>query len=171
MEELTIKYKKRNKLIKFKYLIIFAVLISCKEEGTINSIVIKNDRSSVIDLFEGRYTVYHREGKISSNRFKIEDCEVEKIKKAYYENGMGQMRDTLTVTSSDIIMMPFNTTTYTITYSDGRKQEITVEEDSKTNPLHLKKYIKIRNFINQINQVIDSKNEIKNAPKSDILYM
>lgn len=158
-------------MIKFKYLIIFLVLISCKEQENISSIVIKNDRSNIIDLFEGKYTVYHREGKIYSYSFKIEDYEIEKVKKAYHENGLGQMADTLTVTSSNIIMMPFNTTTYIITYSNGRKQEIIVEEDSTTNPLLLKKYVRIRNFINEINRVIDSKDEIKNAPKSDILYM
>ncbi len=157
--------------MKFKFLIIIAVLISCKEEGTINSVVIKNDRSSVIDLFEGEYKVYHREGKISSYRFNIEDYEIEKVKKAYHANGLGQMSDTLTITSSAIIMMPFNTTTYIITYSDGRKQEIILEEDSRTNPLLLKKYVRIRNFIDEINRLIDSKDEIMNAPKSDILYM
>lgn len=157
--------------MKFKFLIIIAVLISCKEEVTVNSVVIKNDRSSIINLFEGEYTVYHREGKISSYRFKIEDNEIEKIKKAYYENGLNQIGDTLTITSSAIVMMPFNTTTYIITYSNGRKQEIVLEQDYKTNPLLLKKHQRIRNFINEINLVINSKEDIKNVPQSDIIYM
>lgn len=156
---------------KFNFLVLLAVLLSCREESTITSIVIKNDRSNTIDLFAGRYTVHHMDGKDIHYDFAIDSSEKEKIKQSYFKDDIKSMQDTLIVRDSRILIMPSSKTLYIISFSNGRQQEIFIEEDSKTDPLNLKKYKRLRNFINQTKSVIDGKYEIRNAPKSDIVYM
>ncbi|OXA69657.1 hypothetical protein B0A58_15305 [Flavobacterium branchiophilum NBRC 15030 = ATCC 35035] len=66
--------------------------------------------------------------------------------------------------------MPSFDVKYVIGFTSGDEQVITIRSDFRQNPLDNEKYKNLKVFIDKINNIIKSKEEINKAEKSNALY-
>ena len=147
------------------------LFISCIKKD-IKSIVINNNQSTELNLFEGKYTVHFMSKKEANYNFSISDKEITDIKNTYHNLDISSYDDEVLVTdSTQPIIMPVSYNVYIINFSDGTKQTFKINMDLKKNPLEIKKFSQLKIFIDKLNAIIKSKKEIINAPKSDFKYI
>ncbi|HEX8574969.1 MAG TPA: hypothetical protein VF677_01610 [Flavobacterium sp.] len=156
--------------MKINIMIIALIFISCTKKN-INSIVIQNDRSSEINLFEGEYVIHFMSKEDSKYKFPIEREEILEIKNTYERENIFDYGKELIVEEEEVFSMPLSDAKYIIHFEDGTKQIIIVRTDFVKNPLNMKKYRQLKKFIDKINDIIKSKKEIQSAPKSDVFYL
>lgn len=143
------------------------IFISCNEND-ITSIVIKNDRLSEINLFNGEYIVHFMDKEDSKFKFIVKEAEILQIKKSYVsENILSYGKEILVMDNAPLIMPAYDTE-YIINFEDGSKQTILIRTDFRKNPLNSKEYKKLKVFIEKIDKIINSKKEIQDAPKSNV---
>ena len=147
------------------------LIISCNNNNNkITSIVVENDRSNSIDLLRGIYRVNFINHKQKKFNIKFSAEKIKKLIDVYYDNEIANMRDTIQVVDSTLLIMPVTTTTFIIQFESRREQRIIIQEDSRYTPLNNKKFSKLKEFIEGAQDIIESNTEIKNNPKSDIHY-
>ncbi|HEX8576376.1 MAG TPA: hypothetical protein VF677_08790 [Flavobacterium sp.] len=156
--------------MKINIIIIALLFISCTKKN-INSIVIQNDRSSEINLFEGEYIIHFMSKEDSKYKFPIDREEILEIKNTYERENIFDYGKELIAVEEELFSVPLSDTKYIIHFEDGTKQVIIVRTDFVKNPLDMKKYRRLKKFIDKINDIIKSKKEIQNAPRSDVFYM
>ncbi len=159
------------KLNLFIIIIFIIILQSCKKNNEIETIIVENDKSTSIDIFKGLYTVHYINGNEKTITFPVDKDEIKRIKKVYSEREINNMDKIIKIVDTLPLIMPSSTTIYTIKFINGGEQKIQVEDDSRTNPLTNRKFRNIKPFIDEINKLIDSKQTLKNAPESDIIYL
>ena len=151
--------------------IIPLLFISCVKKE-ISSIIIQNDQSSELNLFKGKFVVHFMEKEDANYKFSISEDEIIVIKKTYDNLNINNYDKELLITdNSQQIIMPSSYTIYNINFSDGSNQIFKVNTGLKKNPLKRLEYKQLYKFIDQINDIIKSKKEIYNSPKSDLRYM
>lgn len=144
--------------------------MSCADNNKITSIVIKNDLSNSIDLFNGIYEVNFINQKQKKFNIRFSDEKIKKLIDVYNYNEMYNLMDTIQVVDDIILKMPATTTTFIIKFESGREQRIIIKEDSNYTALNNKKFLKVKEFIVLAQDIIESSKEIKNKPNSDIHY-
>lgn len=155
-----------------KLIFIIPLLFTSCVKKDISSIIIQNDQSSELNLFKGKYLVHFMEKEDANLKFSISEDEIIVIKKTYHNLNINNYEKELLITdNSQQIIMPSSYTIYNINFSDGSNQIFKINTDLKKNPLERRQYKQLYKFINKINDIIKTKKEIYNAPKSDLRYM
>lgn len=134
------------------------------------SVTVKYNMSSEIYLFKGSYVVHFMDKDDIYYNFPISESQIQDIKATYYNQNIFDYENKLLIVNNELLMMPASDIKYIIEFSNGYKQEFIIRTDYRNNPLNNKKYKKLKVFIEKINKIIDSKQEIKNAEKSNVLY-
>ncbi|MFT4092080.1 MAG: hypothetical protein QM640_00480 [Niabella sp.] len=136
-------------------------------------IIIQNASSTQIDLIENVYTVYMwglsdstKQGKNIVIPFSLTSEEDKRIRKKFYALKLNELPDSIVI-NDKVEMFPYVPTTITI-HTNNCKKIIEFEYGKDYDD---KNGYKIRQFLDLINEIIFSKPEIKNAPKSDVHYM
>lgn len=143
------------------------IILSCNKKE-ITSVVINNDGSSEIDLFNGEYIVYYMDKEDTKINFTVKEAEILQVKKSYVSENIGKYGEEILVVDDAPIMMPAYDTQYIITFEDGSKQTIIIRTDFRKNPIDAEKYKNLKVFIEKIDKMISSKKEIQEAPKSNV---
>lgn len=147
------------------------IFLSCNKKEIV-AITIENNRSNKIELFTGKYTVHFMDKDDIEYNFNINENEIAKIKEVYdKENIVSYENELLIIDDKKPLIMPFTELKYSIDFSNGSKQVFTIRTDFTNNPLYLEKYKKLKIFTETINNIVKSKNEIKNAENSNFLYL
>lgn len=144
--------------------------VSCVEKD-ISSILIQNNKSSDINLFEGEYAVHFMEKQDSIFSFPISDEEISEVKKTYEKQNIKNYEKETLVTDDKPLIMPATDIKYIINFTDGSKQIFIIRTDFRKNPLDVEKYENLKKFIEKIDKTIKSKKEIQNTSKSDFLHL
>jgi len=150
--------------------IIPLLFVSCVEKD-ISSILIEYNKSSDINLFEGKYTVHFMEKQDSIYSFPISEEEIIDVKKTYEEENVKNYDKKILVTDDKPLIMPATDIKYIVNFTDGSNKIFTIRTDFRKNPLDVEKYKNLKKFIEKINKVIKSKKEVQKASKSDFLYL
>lgn len=151
--------------------IIPLLFISCIKND-ITSIIVQNDQSTEVNLFNGEYIVRLMNKKDAKYNFLITEKEIAKIRHTYNKYNIRNYENELLITNYDeTIIMPVSYITYIINFSDGSKQIFKINMDLKKNPLDKEIYKDLKFFVDNIDKIIKSKKEITNAVKSDYKYM
>lgn len=144
--------------------------MSCVEKE-ISSILIQNNKSSDINLFEGKYALHFMEKEDSIFSFPISDEEISEVKKTYEKQNIKSYEKETLVTDDKPLIMPATDIKYIINFTDGSKQIFTIRTDFRKNPLDVEKHENLKKFIEKIDKTIKSKEETQNISKSDFLHL
>lgn len=143
--------------------------MSCMKKD-ITSIVVQYNMSSEINLFKGSYVVRFMNKDDVYYNFPISEKEINEIKKAYNNQNISNYEKELLIVDDKPLIMPTSDIKYIINFSNGNIQSFIIRTDYKKNPLDIEKYQNLKIFIEKINNIIKSKEEIKNVEKSNALY-
>jgi hypothetical protein len=145
------------------------IFMSCMKKD-ITSVVVQYNMSSEINLFKGSYVVHFMNKDDVYYNFPISEKEINEVKKAYNNQSISNYEKELLIVDDKPLIMPTTDIKYVINFSNGNKQSFIIRTDYKKNPLDIEKYQNLKVFIEKINNIIKSKEEIKNAKKSNALY-
>lgn len=153
----------------FLLFLVFA-LFSCTQKELV-SVEVKNARSSTVALFEGKYTVHFMNKSDLEVDFPITADEIRRVKRAYAKQNIESLESDLLIYVNEPLIMPAYDEIYTLKFSDSTQQVFTIRTDYRANPLDKEKYRQLKIFLETIDNIINSKDEIKNAVKSDVWYI
>lgn len=145
------------------------IFMSCMKKDIV-SVTVKYNMSSEIDLFKGSYVVHFLDKDDVYYNFPISESQIQEVKTTYYNQNIFDYENKLLIVNKELLIMPASDIKYIIKFSNGNKQEFIIRTDYRNNPLNNKKYKKLKVFIEKINNIINSQQEIKNAEKSNALY-
>lgn len=145
------------------------IFMSCMKND-IDSITVQYNMSSEINLFKGSYVVHFLNKDDVYYNFAISENEIVEIKKTYNNQNISNYEKELLIVDDKPLIMPSTDIKYIINFSNGGKQIFIIRTDFRKNPLDKEKYQNLKVFIDKINSIIKSKNEIRNAEKSNTLY-
>lgn len=143
--------------------------MSCMKKD-ITSVIVQYNMSSEINLFKGSYVVHFLDKDDAYYNFPISENEIYEVKQTYNNQNISKYDNELLIVDDEPLIMPSTDIKYIINFSDGNKQTFIIRTDFRKNPLDNKKYKDLKVFIEKTNNIIKSKEEIKNAKKSNILY-
>ncbi|CAM3825648.1 Lipoprotein [Flavobacterium branchiophilum] len=153
---------------KLIFVLLF-LFISCSKKE-INYVLIQNDKSSEINLFKGIYKVHFMDKQDGIYNFSIKKQELFNIKETYNNENIIKYGKEFLVIDEKTKVMPSFDVKYVIGFTSGDEQVITIRSDFRQNPLDNEKYKNLKVFIDKINNIIKSKEEINKAEKSNALY-
>lgn len=143
--------------------------MSCMKKDII-SVIVQYNVSSEINLFKGSYIVHHMNKDDVFYDFPISENEIDEVKETHSNQNISNYEKELLVVDDKPLIMPTSDIKYIINFSNGNKQVFIIRTDFRNNPLDEEKYRNLKVFIDQINSIIKSKEEIKKAEKSNVLY-
>ncbi|MDM1071655.1 hypothetical protein HX001_04005 [Empedobacter brevis] len=167
--------------MKILFFVSFIVFSSCFSKGDY-----KYQENSAIKEIEvvynrGIYSYYLMEGKlivknyesISNNYFEISKKGKAELTSLYYENKLNEepKKVEIVVDESTYLNMPATEIDYYISFENGTIQHFYLKRDHEKTPLDYFKYRKYKNFITEIDQIIDSLKKKYHFNKSDIIRM
>ena len=143
--------------------------MSCMKND-ITSVIVQYNISSEINLFKGSYVVHHMNKDDVFYDFPISENEINEVKETHNNQNILNYEKELLVVDYEPLIMPTSDIKYIINFSNGNKQVFIIRTDFRKNPLDEEKYRNLKVFIDQINSIIKSKEEIKKAESSNTLY-
>lgn len=143
--------------------------MSCMKKD-ITSVIVQYNMSSEINLFEGSYIVHDMNKNDIFYDFPISENEINEVKETHSNQNISNYEKELLVVDDKPLIMPTSDIKYIINFSNGSKQVFIIRTDFRKNPLDEEKYKSLKVFIDKINSIIKSKEEIKKAQKSNALY-
>lgn len=158
-----------------KKLIVISIIFliySCKQvpkSPTIN-LIIEVGQSYKFDMANGIYTVFFSNKPKVEIRFFLTEKEKQEITWQYYSCGIDDIKDDLEI-SDECNNMPKIYTTLLIQNSGG---SVKFRIDEECNDFYFSNYRKakkIKSFLVAFRKITNQKMEVKNAPKSDIMYL
>ncbi|KQT22030.1 hypothetical protein ASG31_01415 [Chryseobacterium sp. Leaf404] len=149
--------------------LILTLLISCsKSTRHLTSVYIDDNSITKINLFKGEYRINNYGGNDPIVKFSVSDSEKENLVKSYRKNKISKLGEKVYVVDQEQkVKMQLYTTTYTLLFNDGSRQEIYVITDYETDPL--KKFENLKLFISDIENLISKKQELQNLPDFNYL--
>jgi len=145
------------------------IFMSCMKND-ITSVIVQYNISSEINLFKGSYVVHHMNKDDVFYDFPISENEINEVKETHNNQNILNYEKELLVVDYEPLIMPTSDIKYIINFSNGNKQVFIIRTDFRKNPLDEEKYRNLKVFIDQINSIIKSKEEIKKAESSNTLY-
>lgn len=145
------------------------IFMSCVKRD-ITSVIVQYNMSSEINLFEGSYIVHDMNKNDIFYDFPISENEINEVKKTHSNQNISNYEKELLVVDDKPLIMPTSDIKYIINFSNGNKQVFIIRTDFRKNPLDEEKYKSLKVFIDKINSIIKSKEEIRKAQKSNALY-
>jgi hypothetical protein len=155
-----------------KFVLIFLVFLSfcspAKRSDEDLDVVIDASESYKFDLKKATYTVYFMSKSPVEVKFSLSKNEKEEISRKYRSLGINNLPPELTVTSNCVNSPTLFTIVIISSKSLNQKIRIPlgcdyIDEQQRGN--------QIREFIITVTNIVKSKPEVKDAPKSDIVYM
>jgi hypothetical protein len=143
--------------------------MSCMKKD-ITSVTVQYNMSSEVNLFKGSYVVHFLDKDDVYYNFPISENEINEVKKTYNNQNISNYEKELLIVDDKPLIMPTSDIEYIISFSNGNKQVFIIRTDFRKNPLDKEKYKNLKVFIDKINNIIKSKEEIKKADKSHALY-
>ncbi|WP_131725482.1 MULTISPECIES: hypothetical protein [unclassified Chryseobacterium] len=132
------------------------------------SVYIDDNSITKINLFKGEYRINNYGGNDPIVKFSVSDSEKENLVKSYRKNKISKLGEKVYVVDQEQkVKMQLYTTTYTLLFNDGSRQEIYVITDYETDPL--KKFENLKLFISDIENLISKKQELQNLPDFNYL--
>lgn len=133
-------------------------------------LVIEDAKSYKYDFKRETYTIFFIDKPPIEIKFKLSDEERIGINEKYYELHLDRFSEKISIEGNCNIMPQIYTTVSII--RDSAVQEIRIETGCNDFSIFKKGKAKdINNFLKYIFEILNSKTEIKNAPKSNIHYM
>ena len=152
-------------------LLLFISSCSFFSEKNINiDLTIKDGESYKYDLKNGIYTIYYMDKPPVEIKFKLTDNEKEMINNKYYEYQLDDLPLKIIITGN----YAREPTIYTSLHIQRKNviQDLKIEEGcSEFNMFIQNKARKVNHFIEFVYIILNSKMEIKNSKKSNILYL
>ena len=133
-------------------------------------VIITIGQSYKYDLKNQIYTVMNISKPSINVKFKLSDHEREKITDKYYALELNNIK-TKTFIKDDCREMPKLITTLEVERQNSSHQIFIDIYCNRYSQFDSTKAIRVKDFINYVFDIIKSKSEIKNIPKSDMIYM
>lgn len=158
---------------------VFLLGYSCSSNEIIEKITkleIEDAHSYKYDLDKCIYTVFYMDKQPLEIPFSLTAVEKEQILRAYNELKISELNEKNAITNNILIedncmTMPKLFTTLNIS-ANGISRQIQIDEECKSYSFNnLWKAKRVKEFLSVIWKILKSKSEIKNAPKSDVIYM
>ena len=148
-------------------------IISCSQNDKMKDdnieIVIKIAQSYKYDLTRGAYTIFNIQGD-STIHFHLSEKEKQQIVQKYYSLGLDKFKGKQAIEDNCLVMPKLFTTLHV--KSNKEEQEIIIDEDCDDyKGIFDSKGKNIAAFLKFIDHTLHGKQEIKNAPLSDIIYL
>ncbi len=159
--------------MKYLFLPIVILFLSCAHHTKNNiNIELKMEigNSYKYDILKELYVIYYINKPPTEIKFKLSDMEKKSINKKYYELNLDKLPEKLTIENNcNIMPKVFNVLNIK---RDQLMQQIRIDRSCNDYSLFKKgKAKRINDFIDFIKNILNSKPEIKNAPKSNIHYL
>lgn len=151
-------------------LLLTLTILSCSQKELV-SVEVKRSRASTVALFDGKYSVHFMNRPDLLVDFPISGEEIRRVKNAYIKQDIAVFGEDLLINPGEPIIMPAQHKEYILQFSDGTQQSFTIKFDYRTNPLDKEKYRQLKIFLETIDNIIESKQEIKNAERSDVWHI
>ncbi|MDP4262232.1 MAG: hypothetical protein Q8941_06845 [Bacteroidota bacterium] len=152
-------------------LLVYVLLISCNsarvKKDTKLNISINIGQSYTIDLSKKIYTVFFLSRSPLHVKFNLTGDEAEKIKDMYFSL---KLYDIGNVELKDTCLNNPKIYTYVNVKSNSIDQQIKIDESCRGFKDNYGAY-RVNKFIQLVQEIIKSKEEIKDAPSSDVEYM
>lgn len=159
--------------MKKSVFIIMIIFSSCStHSGKFRHIelVIEHEKSYKYDLQKELYTVHYIDKPSREIKFKLSDEEKKSISVKYYELNLNQLSEDIIIKSNCNIIPEIYTTLFI--KRNNNTQEIKIETGCNDfNIFNKGKANRVKIFLNYVYEILNSKPDIKNTPKSNIPYM
>ena len=138
-----------------------------KSEGI--EVVIEIGKSYKYDLSKGVYSVL-RDGGYIQIKFTLTEEEIYKIRKMYYSLYLNKLPRSI-IFKDNCTVMPKKFTKLFVN-AKGKSQVISIDNNCNSFGLSERsKAARVKKYLLYIKQIMEVKKEIKEAPKSDYIYM
>jgi len=152
-------------------LVLLLVLSCCSIKKKDNiGLIVEVASSYKYNFIDETYTIFHLSKSPQIIKFKLTAEEKKEISEKYYELGLDELPQNLEV-KDNCDIMPKLFTSISIIKKDKLR---TIKIDRGCDDFKFynkKKALKIKEFLDFLLNILNSRNEIKNAPKSDIIYI
>ena len=133
-------------------------------------IVIIEDQSCKYDLGKGIYTVFFMDKKPTEIAFKLSDVEKNEIVNSYYDLTINKINEETDIEANCLFDPQFHTILQVKTKTKSQNIRINESCDAFASA-DINKAEAVQKFLNIIMKILNSKAEIKNAPRSSVMYM
>jgi hypothetical protein len=139
-------------------------------------LVIEYALSNKVDLMKGIYTVFFMGKPPVDIIFELTPAEKDQIIKQYYSLSIDKLNEVDEITGivyieDECMIMP-TTYTYLIVRKDSITQRIQIDEGCDNyRSGNSDKAKRVKEFLQYVDKIIQSKPEVKNSPHSDIIYI
>lgn len=174
--------------MKWLLILILSLSLSCgskfnpdsnKQKTAIDKnfhLVIEYAQSSKVDVTKGVYTVFFVDRPPLNIKFLLSASERKQIIDKYYSLSIDELNDidemTGTVYIEDKCMIMPKTYTYVTVRRDSTIQKIQIYEECDDYSFNMSNKAKrVKAFLQYVDKIIQSKSEVKNAPRSNIMYI
>lgn len=152
--------------------------LSCsqKQEENDIEIIIEEPQSYKYDLTHRVFTTYYMTKPKIEVKFKLSEDEESAIKKKYYDLKIYEINQINNITGNTLIDDDCGTMPkfYTIIKIKKPASSQEIQIDKSCDNFYLSNFViahRIKEFIKIVTDILQSKPEIENVPKSDIIYM
>ncbi|WP_019976128.1 hypothetical protein [Empedobacter brevis] len=167
--------------MKILFFISFIIFSSCFSKGDYNQQQNSAIKEIEVVYDKGIYSYYLMEGKLivenyrsnSTHYFEINKKSKVELSSLYYENELNEdpKKVEIVVDKNTYLNMPATEIDYYISFENGTIQHFYLKRDNEKTPLDYFKYRKYKNFITEIDQIIDSLNKQYDFEESDIISL
>ena len=157
-----------------KFIFIIVICFSCSSNYKMKDanfeLVIEVTKSYKYDFINGIYTIFYIDKSPEEIKFQLSEDEKNSIQEKYYELNLNKLPNDINIDGTCMNMPKLYTVIQIKTTNTLQKIQIEMGCD-KFNILKTGRAKRINNFINYVYQILNSRPEIKNSPKSNVDYI